>query len=239
MIVHNFVHYTIRIRDFLNEKCLFTILIVKSFNQIRFIKILIFYLHIYTLCDIQTYLHFFNQNRFSINFSFFRFINLQFWHLLHSKKKFVIILYSSIWTINFSVRKHRNYFHSFDNLIYCNFNFATFDVARNKFYSQIEFFTLKNHFCIELMIEFWNYRSYFLCRQSIFNFFKDFILEIFLFVIFFWIEMISKFWMFKFLWFMNFKSYFFQKSRFRRFNMFRFLKIFNFKVHDFQKSNFS
>ena len=60
-IVQHFVHHTIRIRDFLSEKCLFTVLIVTSINRFRFIKILMFYLHIYTLCDVQILSRFFQS----------------------------------------------------------------------------------------------------------------------------------------------------------------------------------
>lgn len=93
--------------------------------------------------------------------------------------------------------------------------------------------------CLTLMIESWNYRSYSLCRQSVFNFFKDFALEVSLFIVSLRIEVISEFWMFKSLWSMSFRSYLFQRSRFRRLNMFRSLKTFNFRVHGSQRSDFS
>ena len=65
---------------------------------------------------------------------------------------FVVILYSSIWAVNLFVRKHRDYFRSFNNSIHCNSNSTTFRVARNKLYSQVVFLTLRNHCCIEFQI---------------------------------------------------------------------------------------
>ena len=138
-----FVHYTIRIRDFLNEKCLFTILIVKSFNQIRFIKILIFYLHIYTLCDVQIFFHF-CQSKYHFNlffillfYQFSIFISFTFNNLFS-----IVISYLLFWFVIFFVWNHRDCFHfrSISSCLFihsivsicCNFNFKISRVEYTK-----------------------------------------------------------------------------------------------------------